>query len=1396
MQNTIVRSISSHLIFFGSILPFLFISKQAAASHLAGGQITYTHGVGLTYTVTYTFYRDCGGIAAPATVTIVTSSANAGVNFNTVSAAGVNNGNVVPVCPTATTTCSGGATPGRAKWVYTATINLPSQQTDWVFSVTENARNAGITTSNASGQNMYVESTLNNTISPGNNACFFANDPAAFTYINQPFCFNNGAVDIDGDSLAYSLVDPLIAPAAPITWNFGYSATQPVASTPAVTFNPTTGDVCMTPTLVEVTVMAIVVKEYRYGILIGSIERDIQVMIINGADNLPALNGINGTNTYVDTAVVGCAYTFTTSATDANAAQCVTMTSTATTAIPASSFAVANGCPSLTRPTGTFSWTPGAGDAKSYPNYFTVTVRDNFCNIEGQQVKAYGIFVINLNANFTSTAPSCVGQVVNFYSEWNMSNYSYLWNFGAGSVATYAMATSMNPSGVTYTSSGSKTVVLTITTPGGCVITNSQVIIVNPSPTATFTSTAPVCTGYPVDFTNTGSTGAGTTYSWSFGAGASPAASTAENPSGVTYSTSGNKIITYAVTNNFGCVTSSTSTITINQSPVASFSSTAPSCTGSNVDFTNTGTSAGVTWAWDFGSGAAPATSTVQNPTGIVYSTAGIKTVQLVTTLGTCTDTSTQTINISQTPAPSFSSNAPQCVGTAINFTYTGTTGTGWNYFWDFGTGATPALSSAQNPPSVMYSTSGTKTITLTVDNNGTCASTYTTTILISATPVANFSSTAPQCTGLPVDFTNTGTVVGVIWSWTFGSGATPATSILQSPTGITYSVSGTKVVTLTTTNLTTLCTNTYSTTININQSPTSSFVSNAPQCASTGVNFTNTGSTGGGWTFFWDFGVGASPQTSIAEDPAGILYSTAGTKTITLTISDATCSSTSTQVITVNASPVASFTTNAPMCTGDSVNFQNTGTSSGATYAWNFGSGSAPATSTTQSPLGIIYSSSGIKTITLITTLGTCTDTSVQTILINQTPSVGFTSTAPQCVGNSVNFSNTGSTGGNWIFSWSFGAGATPASSSSENPNGIIYATAGTKTITLTISDGSCSASMIDTLNINALPVANAGADTVICNNDSVQIGSAPVAGNTYSWFSPDNTLNNSAIADPIASPIAPSTIYIVTVTDTATGCIKTDSVVVNMLAPLAANAGVDVEICRYDSVQIGAALVTGEMYAWIPSSGLNSTTTPNPVCSPSVTTTYTLSVTGPGCGPVMDEVTVTVHPLPVADAGPNDTITVGSSTQLTATGGMQYTWTPATGLSNVSIYNPVANPIVTTMYYVTVTDVFGCVNIDSVKIYVIEPNFWVPSAFTPNGDMQNDVLFAHGEGINNFEIGVYNRWGELVWSTKDIKVGWDGKRQIGGQELPEGAYVYYVKGDLSNGDVIDKSGLVNLIR
>src|SRR3990172_11997773 len=117
------------------------------------------------------------------------------------------------------------------------------------------------------------------------------------------------------------------------------------------------------------------------------------------------------------------------------------------------------------------------------------------------------------------------------------------------------------------------------------------------------------------------------------------------------------------------CADSAVRIFTINQDPVAAFTSTAPACTGDSVDFSNTGTT-GATYSWNFdlmGTSANPATSTVENPTRVVYDTSGssIKYVRLVATLGSCLDTSIQSINLTDRPIPSFTHNAPQCEGDA-----------------------------------------------------------------------------------------------------------------------------------------------------------------------------------------------------------------------------------------------------------------------------------------------------------------------------------------------------------------------------------------------------------------------------------------------------------------------------------------------------------------------------------------------------------------------------------------------------------------------------------------------------------------------------------------------------------------------------------------------------------
>lgn len=767
-----------------------------------------------------------------------------------------------------------------------------------------------------------------------------------------------------------------------------------------------------------------------------------------------------------------------------------------------------------------------------------------------------------------------------------------------------------------------------------------------------------------------------------------------------------------------------------------------------------------------------------------------------------------------QCPSASFTTTAPSCVGTSVDFTnISGNTGPGWTYFWDFdypgGGSSTPAVSTAQNPTNINYSVggSGVYTVLLTI-TNGTCSSMSLMDIDI-RTARANFAASKSNiCAGDSILFFNTGTLgsspnANVTHSWSFGAGAYPSTSNAVIPPAVKYTTSGSKTITHYVTVNYGPCgsgtrTDLVTQVVNVNPSPTPNFTSNSPVCLNASVNFTYTG--GGGTTYNWDFGQNSLPQNSTSNNPSGISYSSAGTKVITLTtVNSFGCSTTFSNAITINSTPVANFTSTAPKCTGLSVDFTNTGTTAGTSWLWNLAAGSTPSTSTVQNPNGIVYSTAGTKIVSLTTTNLTtgCVSTSTQAININLTPSVSFASNATQCAKAPVNFTNTGTSGSNWSYLWDLGNSALPQVSSSENPTGVLFGSGGNKTITFTIYDGNCTQTATQTININPLPPVNAGKDTIICANTSIQIGSPSLAGYTYSWVpSSTLTLNSSIISNPTASPIAPVTNYSVIMTNTTTGCSAKATVVITMLPPIIANAGVDGVICRNDSIQIGEGLVNGQTYSWLPIAGLSNPTSPNPVTSPSVTTTYTLTAARANCKLIKDEVTIIVHQLPKINIGKDDTITVGSNIQLIATGGIQYNWSPGYGLNNIGVFNPIASPTVTSMYIVKGIDVYGCINYDTINVIVIAPNFWIPNAFTPNDDSFNDVLFVRGDGVNNFEFGVFTKWGEEVFFTKDMKTGWDGKKQISGESLPAGAYVYVVKGTKTNGDPVNVKGLVNLIR
>jgi len=184
---------------------------------------------------------------------------------------------------------------------------------------------------------------------------------------------------------------------------------------------------------------------------------------------------------------------------------------------------------------------------------------------------------------------------------------------------------------------------------------------------------------------------------------------------------------------------------------------------------------------------------------------------------------------------------------------------------------------------------------------------------------------------------------------------------------------------------------------------------------------------------------------------------------------------------------------------------------------------------------------------------------------------------------------------------------------------------------------------------------------------------------------------LANPNIANPVATPSS-NTPYVVTVTN-SNGCSNIDIINIQVMPLPIASAGSDQSICNTNSATLNAS--GGVSYNWSTSESTQSI-----VVSPASNTTYTVTVTdGNGCSQT-DNVAITVNNLPTANAGADTAVCNGLSTNLNASGGVSYSWSPATGLSNTAISNPVATPTSSTTYTVTVTDNNGCSDTDDVIV------------------------------------------------------------------------------------------------
>ncbi len=325
-------------------------------------------------------------------------------------------------------------------------------------------------------------------------------------------------------------------------------------------------------------------------------------------------------------------------------------------------------------------------------------------------------------------------------------------------------------------------------------------------------------------------------------------------------------------------------------------------------------------------------------------------------------------------------------------------------------------------------------------------------------------------------------------------------------------------------------------------------------------------------------------------------------------------------------------------------------------------------------------------------------------------------------------------------------------------------------------------------------------GPDSAICVGSSITlIPQTNALTDTFKW-TPKATLDYDTVKTPVAKPNDTTKYYL---TAKWGICSRKDSITINVKHKPIANAGKDTTVCYKTNATLfgSASNLSGTVnFAWSPPDSLNNPNAAVTGVRLDTTRQFTLTVTDNyGCNfSVTDSVIVTMQPELVAFAGNDTNAILNRPHQLMATGrnAVDFVWSPITPLNNPFIANPLAILRGDTYFYVHVTDAIGCSDDDTIFIKAYEgPTYYLPNAFTPNGDSRNDVFFPVPVGIRSTDyFRVFDRFGTLMYQTKEWMKGWDGT--LKGKPAASGTYVWMIKGIDTNGSVVEMKGTVILIR
>ncbi|WP_153797535.1 PKD domain-containing protein [Foetidibacter luteolus] len=567
--------------------------------------------------------------------------------------------------------------------------------------------------------------------------------------------------------------------------------------------------------------------------------------------------------------------------------------------------------------------------------------------------------------------------------------------------------------------------------------------------------------------------------------------------------------------------------------------------------------------------------------------------------------------------------------------------------------------------------------------------------------------------------------------------------------------------------------------------------------CEGLTLNFQNQSTASNIHSYFWDFGVKSSTTDTSSQPVVSYTFPDTGSYTVTLITNRGNkCSDTGYAIAKVYPGFKAAIGAEGqcyknPFSFND-VSGSNNGNSVG--WQWNFGDdATVEDTSSLRNP-AYTYLGPGTRTVMLVVVNDKgCIDTATTEIVANDKPAYDFPFKDTLICSIDTLQLQVNTSG---AVAWQ------PNSSNillNPNSNGPLVFPKTSTWFSVNITQNGCAAN--DSVLVNVIDNVNLdiGPDVNICLTDSVQF--FPQTNALYFAWSPSATLHDTTFKNAVATPVNPVQQYHLVAS--VGKCSNEDDIIVSTFPYPEARAFGDTSICYGDFAQLTGIITRGDNFTWSPELLLRDANTLTPRANPNRPTDFVFTVTNnSGClKPVRDTVEIDVKPPVQANAGRDTMIVINQPLQLNATGGNSYQWSPAVGMSNPSIADPVVtlNSFYDTVVYKVRVGIVppGCYAEDQLRVIVFKtlPDIFVPTAFTPNSDGRNDVIKPIVVGMQKFNyFRVFNRWGQMLYQTNAVGMGWNGV--YGGQEQPPGTYVYMAQAVDYEGKLVNRKGTIVLIR